>query len=57
MTKGQKTTEFWLSVGVIVLAIVLHFRGASDSVTLALIAVSQGSYALSRGLAKNRNGA
>ena len=56
MTKGFKSTEFWMTIGGIVLGAYLSMNGVSDMVVMAIIGAGPG-YAIGRGVAKHGNGA
>jgi len=50
---GAKTTEFWISVGILVLSPVAFKFGFIDQETLTLLmGVATGGYLISRGIAK-----
>lgn len=52
---GVRTSEFWLSAGVIVCATVLVALGRLDADMWALVSIGgSGAYGVSRGLAKRR---
>lgn len=57
MTSGMHSSEFWLTVLVIIIASVLLFTGKITEGTWAIAAGLQGGgYAISRGLKKQRSG-
>ena len=55
MTKGLKSSEFWLTLAAMGAATFLAHQGISDAVVLGMLGVT-GAYSVSRGLAK-KNGA
>jgi hypothetical protein len=53
MTEGMHTTEFWLSITVIVSALALSLTGnVSGEIALGAIAATGAGYSVGRGLAK-----
>ena len=51
---GTKTTEFWVSLVILVLAPIAFKYGFIDQTTLALLmGLTGGGYVISRGIAKN----
>lgn len=53
MTEGMRTSEFWLSVSVVVSALALALTGnVSGEIALGAIAATGAGYSVGRGLAK-----
>jgi len=55
MSKGFKSTEFWLTLAGLVGAVYLASTGADTAVVLA-VAAGPGAYSVSRGIAKQNGG-
>lgn len=50
---GERTTEFWMAIGVKILLLIAGALGIIDPNTVALgVSATAGSYAVGRGLAK-----
>lgn len=53
MSKGMKSSEFWLAVGTVVSVLLADFANVKiDPATLATLSAAVGTYIVSRGMAK-----